>query len=270
MHHIDLFSGIGGFALGSKLAGWSFDHSYYSNIDKYSNDVYAKNFPSSIALGDIRNIDGNALRERHPGPWVLTGGFPCQDISDAGNKRGIAGARSGLWYEMHRVIGELRPRLIVAENVSALAYRGLDRVLWSLAEIGYDAEWQVLPARAIGSPHLRSRLWIVAYPSDSHGDRLGLRLWDESQGARDLGEHILSNPTIETPCSRADWPGEITRRQMADRAVIRRVDDGLPPGLERSWRSRGKCLGNAIVPQVAELIFRKVASTGLMGEYGHP
>ena len=95
---------------------------------------------------------------------VLCGGFPCQDLSVAGRGAGIDGARSGLWAEYARLIRELRPRYVVVENVPALLVRGLGRVLGDLAALGYDAEWDCLPASAFGAPHRRDRVWIVAYP----------------------------------------------------------------------------------------------------------
>jgi site-specific DNA-cytosine methylase len=101
-----------------------------------------------------------------PVPYVdvLCGGFPCQDISLAGRGAGLAGERSGLWREFARLIGELRPRYVIVENVPALTSRGLDVVLADLAACGFDAEWDHLPASAFGAPHRRDRIWLVAYP----------------------------------------------------------------------------------------------------------
>ena len=164
-YFLDLFSGIGGFHLGAQWAGLHFDGYYYSEVDPYAIKVYAKRFPSAIGLGDIAKIDGHALPK---GDWIIAGGFPCQDISVAGKGAGLAGERSGLWFEYARLIGELRPRYAIMENVGALTFRGLDRVLGSLAEIGYDAEWQDIRASDVGAPHRRERIWIVAYP-ELHG-----------------------------------------------------------------------------------------------------
>lgn len=160
MNHLDLFSGIGGFALGMLPV----DRRFYSEIDEYACKVYQKRFPDAVALGDIRNIDGERLKREYSGQWIITGGFPCQDISVAGKGEGLSGDRSGLWFEMHRLIREIRPRIMAAENVSALTVRGLDTVLGSLAEIGYDAEWACIRASDVGAPHRRERIWIVAYP----------------------------------------------------------------------------------------------------------
>src|SRR5208282_3242190 len=106
-------------------------------------------------------------------PSILCGGFPCQDISNAGKRAGIDGERSGLWSEFARLIGELRPRYAIMENVAALLGRGLERVLGDLASIGYDAEWHCIPASAVGAPHRRDRVWIVAYANRDNGHRRG-------------------------------------------------------------------------------------------------
>jgi DNA (cytosine-5)-methyltransferase 1 len=164
--YIDLFSGVGGFALGAYRAGLRFDRHYFSEIDPYASRVYQKRFPDAVPLGDIREIDGAELRRKWSGneKVIMSGGFPCQDISVAGKGAGLDGSRSGLWFEYARLISGIRPDFAVMENVGALAFRGLDRVLGSLAEIGYDAVWQDIRASDAGAPHRRERIWIVAYP----------------------------------------------------------------------------------------------------------
>jgi DNA (cytosine-5)-methyltransferase 1 len=178
MNFLDLFSGIGGFALGAYWAGMRFDHHYFSEVDPYAIKVYQARFPDAIGLGDIRNIRGAGLPG---GEWIIAGGFPCQDISVAGKGAGISGARSGLWYEYARIIGELRPRYAIMENVGALAFRGLDSVLGSLAALGYDAEWQDIRASDVGAPHRRERIWIVAYPEGERSRKEGRLRRDESE-----------------------------------------------------------------------------------------
>jgi DNA (cytosine-5)-methyltransferase 1 len=160
-HYLDLFSGIGGFALGAFWAGIKFDDHYFSEVDKYAISIYQKRFPEAMPLGDIKRIEGTKLPK---GRWIMSGGFPCQDISIAGKGAGLDGDRSILWYEYQRLIGEIRPEFAIMENVGAITFRGLDRVLGSLAEIGYDAEWQDIRASDLGSPHKRERIWILAYP----------------------------------------------------------------------------------------------------------
>lgn len=239
MNYIDLFSGIGGFALGAYKAGFKVDNHFYSEIDKFGIELYKKRFPHSVCLGDITKINTNELKEKYPGEWVITGGFPCQDISIAGKGAGLDGDRSGLWFEMWRIIRELRPKFVIAENVSAITFRGLDRVLSSLAEIGYDVEWQCIRASDLGAPHRRERIWIIAYPMRKGLSGLHESDTDTTQSARKktLAELCL-NTYDET------WSQNI--------ANYIRMDDGLPRKVDRV---RG--LGNAIVPQIAEMLFKR-------------
>src|SRR5574343_193510 len=152
----DLFSGIGGFSLGLERAGMR--TRWFSEIDPYASAVLRKHWADVPNHGDIRNVRRGAVEPVD----VLCGGFPCQDISNAGKRAGIDGERSGLWAEYARVIGELRPRYVIVENVSALLGRGLGRVLGDLAALGFDAEWHCIPASAVGAPHRRERICIVA------------------------------------------------------------------------------------------------------------
>jgi DNA-cytosine methyltransferase len=168
-NYIDLFHGIGGFALGAYWAGMKFENHFCSDIEPYAQKLYKLRFPESIQLGDITKINTEDLKQ-HGNKWIITGGFPCQDISIAGKGAGITGARSGLWFEYWRLIRGLRPKFAIMENVGALTFRGLDAVLGSLAEIGYNAEWQDIRASDMGAPHKRERIWIIAYP-DTASDR---------------------------------------------------------------------------------------------------
>jgi DNA (cytosine-5)-methyltransferase 1 len=161
-----LFAGIGGFDLGFERAG--FKTVWQVEIDPYCQKVLAKNFPEAGRFGDIRECGRHNLKSVD----VICGGFPCQDISNAGKRAGIEGERSGLWSEMHRIIRELRPAYVLVENVAALLGRGMGVVLGDLAEIGYDAEWEVVSAADMGAPHLRERVWIMAYTT---GPRCGQR-----------------------------------------------------------------------------------------------
>lgn len=166
-----LFSGIGGLDLGLEWAG--FETKWFCEIEKFPQAVLRKHWPKTPIIEDVRDVKPSESIQRVD---VIAGGFPCQDISWAGKGRGIdydlsekEGTRSGLWWEMWRVIRELRPRYVIAENVPALTHRGLDIVLGSLAEIGYDAEWQTISAAGVGAPHIRERVFLVAYPNNKHG-----------------------------------------------------------------------------------------------------
>ena len=170
-----LFSGIGGLELGLERAGmrvvWQVEK------DDYCRRVLAKHWPDIERFEDVKEVGAHNLKPVD----LICGGFPCQDISYAGKGAGLSGERSGLWYEFARIIREMGPRIVVVENVAALANRGLDAVLGTLADIGYDAEWDCVSAADVGAPHLRKRMFIVAY-----NDRSGLprpRL-GESQGRR--------------------------------------------------------------------------------------
>lgn len=176
-----LFAGIGGFELGFERSG--FTTVWQVEIDSYCRRVLAKHFPHAERFADVRHCGRHNLRPVD----VICGGFPCQDISNAGLRAGMDGERSGLWTEFWRIIGELRPRYVVVENVAALLGRGIGRVLGDLSEIGYDAEWEVISAADVGAPHLRERVWIVAH-SNSDGRRRieqGRRaLWGDTDTAR--------------------------------------------------------------------------------------
>jgi len=201
MNYLDLFSGIGGFPLGAYWAGMRFDEHYFSEVDEYAIKVYRQRFPGAIPLGDITKIDtarlmadsaSQGLERQKPTrgngreqglstecDWLITGGFPCTDISIAGKGAGIRGSRSGLWFEMWRIIRDLRPRFAIIENVGAITHRGLDTVLANLAEIGMDAEWQDIRASDVDAPHRRERIWIVAYPGKQGAGNLNGSLTDE-------------------------------------------------------------------------------------------
>lgn len=162
MNELALFAGAGGGILGGLLLGWrtvcavESDPYAASILVQRQNDGILAPFP---IWDDVRTFDGE--------PWmgivdVVSGGFPCQDISSAGKGAGITGERSGLWKEMARIIGEVRPRFVLVENSPMLTLRGLGTVLGDLATLGYDAEWGVLGADDAGAPHRRKRIWIVA------------------------------------------------------------------------------------------------------------
>jgi len=157
MKHGSLFSGIGGIDLGFEMAG--IETTWTCELDDWANGLLQKRFPNATHHRDVQEIGKDNLESVD----IISGGFPCQDISTAGKGAGLDGKRSGLWFEMWRIICELRPRWVLIENVANLANKGGSRVLHDLAEAGYDAEWQVISARDVGGKHLRKRLWIIAY-----------------------------------------------------------------------------------------------------------
>ena len=170
MNELALFAGAGGGILGGKLLGWrtvcavEWEPYPASVLCARQNDGLLPAFP---IWDDVQTFDGR--------PWrgivdVVSGGFPCQDISAAGAGAGIDGERSGMWREMARIIREVRPRYVFVENSPMLTSRGLGRVLGDLASMGFDARWGVLGASDVGAPHQRERIWIVA---NTHEVRLG-------------------------------------------------------------------------------------------------
>jgi len=261
-YFLDLFSGIGGFALGTYWAELRFDEHYFSEVDNYAIRVYQQRFPDAIGLGDIRKIRGQDLPK---GDWITCGGFPCQDISVAGKGAGLAGERSGLWFEYARLIGEIQPQYAIMENVGALSFRGLDAVLGSLAEIGYDAEWCDIRASDVGAPHRRERIWIVAYPHSVGMERQGAKFQTARTGRTGKDAAYASGEGLEgwekavqqekgwhsdTGYDRKKIGSSWKNSQWDSEPNVGRVANGVPSRVDRL-----KCLGNSIVPQIAELIF---------------
>jgi DNA (cytosine-5)-methyltransferase 1 len=230
---LDLFSGIGGFSLGLERTG-GFRTVAFCEIEPFCRRVLAKHWPEVPCYHDVRDLTAERLDADGIAVDVICGGFPCQDISDAGGMAGIDGERSGLWSEYARLIGELRPRYAIVENVAALLGRGLGRVLGDLAALGYDAEWHCIPASAVGAPHRRDRVWIVSHPNEVDGqERVGLLPIDEATIQR---AHHQNRASVWLEASLPP-PG---------------VADGIPAWVDRRERTEG--LGNAVVPQVSELI----------------
>jgi DNA (cytosine-5)-methyltransferase 1 len=201
MRVLDLFSGIGGFSLGLERAGMK--TVAFCEIEPFARRVLAKHWPGVPIYDDVRALTGELLWADGIAVDVICGGFPCQDISQAGKRAGLAGERSGLWREFARLIGELRPRYVIVENVAALLGRGLGDVLGDLATLGYDAEWHCIPASAVGAPHRRDRIWIVANPNRSGCERPG-----QTQPARRKRKAKSTRPgedVADTDCGHVEW-----------------------------------------------------------------
>ena len=245
-----LFAGIGGFDLGLERAGFAI--AWQVEIDPYCQRVLAKHWPTVQRYGDIKTVDW-ATVERVD---LLCGGFPCQDISLAGKGAGLSGARSGLWFEYAKAINALRPRYVLIENVSALRSRGLDQVLGSLAALGYDAEWHCIPACAVGAPHRRDRVWVVAYAESTRtwGNDGRIRPSTCGTGGRQATAVANTNSMQQLQQEGGEsyeWGRPSHSSWWAAEPNVGRVAHGVP---HRVDRLRG--LGNAIVPQIAEMIGR--------------
>ena len=257
---LDLFSGIGGFSLGLERTG-GFETVAFCEIEPFPRKVLAKHWPGVPCYEDVRTLTAERLAtDGIAGVDVITGGFPCQDVSTAGKRAGLVeGTRSGLYVEVIRLARELRPSFIVMENVAGLLsgpseQRGgwFGRVLGDLAALGYNAEWENIPASALGAPHRRERVWIVAYP-------------DQIDGVPRVrpGSILLHNPAFVP----AEWnsPAGDAYEDCAREPwfvggmpvpVLDRVPNGFPNGPHRV-----AALGNAVVPQIPELIGRAILAS---------
>lgn len=259
MKVLDLFSGIGGFSLGLERTG-GFGTVAFCEIDHYCRKVLAKHWPEVPCYDDIRTLTADRLAADGIGVDVICGGFPCQDISVAGKGLGLAGERSGLWREFHRLIGELRPRYVIVENTAALLHRGLGRVLGDLASIGYDTEWHCIPAAYVGADHIRDRVWIIAYPDEAN-QIIQRRTNEQSE---EVGENVADPDSLRELQQNRGEPnvrGWIGDRSEADfprgyreiKPVLGRGVHGIPGRLDRIG-----ALGNAVVPQIPELLGRSI------------
>ena len=160
---LDTFSGIGGFSYAAEKLVGGFETTQFIEIEPYCQKVLKKHWPDVPIHDDIKTFTAKPFQFD-----AICGGFPCQDISTAGHQKGITKkTRSGLFYELMRVIRLVRPKYVILENVAAILNNGLDIVLGELSEAGYDAEWAVISASSLGACHRRSRWWLVAYPNDN-------------------------------------------------------------------------------------------------------
>lgn len=253
MNELALFAGAGGGILGGHLLGWRTICAVESDPYAASVLVVRQNdgcLPAFPIWNDVRTFDGR--------PWrgvvdVVSGGFPCQDISAAGKGAGIDGDRSGLWVEMARIVREVRPRYVFVENSPALTSRGLGRVLGDLAEMGFDAQWGVIGADAAGAPHYRERIWIVAHPHGNgqptkpeHSKALGVR-----QNGAVPGDAADTDGRSVDFQFRAERMAQEARGPWVERpntAEILGMANGLAHRVDRL-----RAIGNGQVPAVAAL-----------------
>jgi len=312
MTHLDLFSGIGGFAIATERVWHNIEHTF-CEIDPFCQTILKKHWPTSKIYGDIRTLtnstpinDGrhqetkakrqeSEFRNRSVNEvFLLTGGFPCQPFSQAGRRKGTGDDRH-LWPEMRRVIQEFSPRYVVAENVRGLlSIDGgmvFEQVCFDLEALGYEVQPFVVPACAVNAPHRRDRVWIVAHAKSlrAYGKPRKIRGENGRQDDECLSDTLQSDsgtvadaPSLNVVCGRRSPAGHDREsdRERTDegrnawdenwpQAATRlcSLDDGLPNGLvrPRGWRNAAlKAAGNAIVPQIAEQIFRVIKN------YEHP
>lgn len=274
---LDLFSGIGGFSLGLDRTG-GFETVAFCEIEDYPRKVLAKHWPGVPIYDDVRELTAERLIRDGIRPDIITGGFPCQDISNAGNQAGInEDTRSGLWSECARLLGEIRPAYTIFENVTALLSgdngEWFQRVLWDISQVGYDAEWHCIPASELGAHHHRDRVWIIAYPSrpNERGGIESERVEDkrDTNTARYGAEGVVADTDSEG-LQGSPARGQIPERTITSRHIrqghqslwgaywavepaVGRVANGIP---NRSHRLKG--LGNAVVPQIPEILGRAI------------
>ena len=264
MNELALFAGAGGGILAGHMLG--FRCVCAVEIDEYARRVLlARQDDGSLGpfpiWDDIKTFDAV--------PWrgiveVVSGGFPCTDISVAGRGAGIDGEASGLWAHMARVVRDVRPRLVFVENSPALTTRGLGRVLGDMAALGYDAEWGVLGADDVGAPHRRDRFWIVA-----HSDRVRelQPQWHEQEerrrprdGGADMGDADcarLAQRESEPGNDGAQRPALVGAGRWSSEPDVGRVAHGVAARVDRL-----RCLGNGQVPQCAAEAFTQLAKRG--------
>lgn len=265
---LDLFSGIGGFSLGLERTG-GFETVAFCEINDFCRRVLAKNWPEVPCYEDVCTLTADTLARDGIAVDVIAGGFPCQDLSRAGSRAGLEGSRSGLWREFARLIGELRPSVVIVENVPDLLSLGLGSVLGDLAEIGFDALWECIPASALGAPHLRDRFWLLAVPQHTNSHDAGphsaamhlnrsVELQHQQERvAQSLGGQISDSHREGELQPQGRFSHE--RRRTSDRdwwnaePAVGRVAYGIPNGVDRI-----AALGNAVVPQIPELIGRAI------------
>lgn len=235
-----LFAGIGGVDLGLERAGWQCR--WQVEIDEFCRGVLTRHWPEVPKYADVREFPPHPVEQFRVD--AIVGGFPCQDVSAAGSLAGIGGSRSGLWFEFARILRVLRPRYALIENVPGLVDRGFERVLADLAQMRFDAEWTTVSAASVGAAHIRHRLFILAYPSGERClptpifDRISGEILRQSQGEQWQGAELRELDGVHGKRVRVFPP-----------PGIQRVADGSPPSVDRF-----RAIGNAVVPQVAELI----------------
>jgi len=263
MKVLDLFSGIGGFSLGLEAAGM--ETVAFCEIEDYPVTILNKHWPDVPVYRDVRKLTGEQIEQEVGRVNVICGGFPCQPFSVAGQQKGKEDDRH-LWPEMFRLIQEIRPRWVIGENVAGFIRMALDDVLHDLEGEGYTTQSFVIPACAVGGIHRRDRVWIVAH-SECHGrdetQKPGstAKSEKESRVQQSKGCHSTSTGVSRDDASDSsrDDSGRECRTQsfrpieLPTQSAVRHRDDGLPDNVARL-----KALGNAVVPQIPELIGRAI------------
>ena len=244
MRHGSLFSGIGGFDLAAEWMGW--ENVFHCEFEKYKRIKLEENFPKSKSYGDIQEFDATSYRNKID---IISGGFPCQDVSIAqqskklGGAQGIKGERTGLWKEYARIIREIEPGIIIFENSPMLLIRGFEQVLCDLHELGFDVEWKCFYASDFGYPHFRKRLYGVAYSR--------FKRWNDIAKRGGILQKVLPERTPrQIPISISFK--RFNRKSSYDDV---RMDDGFPKELDKKIIHG---FGNAVIPEIPYQIFKAI------------
>lgn len=252
---LDIFSGIGGFSVGLERTD-GFETVAFCEIEPFPSKVLKRRWSHVPRYEDVRTLTAERLAADGISVDVMCGGFPCHEVSSAGNGEGLAGARSGLWFEYERLIEEICPEIVIIENSAFLRSRGLETVLGAFASLGYSVVWHCIPASHIGAPHERDRIWIVAAHAESDRCRPG---WERrftdclsrlSDAPRWNPANSNRQPTVGASVSWRElsaWPNE---------PALLGVGNGVSDRLDRV-----RALGNAVVPQIPELIGRALLNS---------
>jgi len=297
-----LFAGVGGFELGIERAIPNSETIWQVEQNPFCQSILSKHWPKAKIYNDVRDIKINNVDPVD----VLLGGFPCQDISTAGKQKGVNdGEKSSLWWEMWRIIGDIRPRVVIMENVANIIRLGGSDVVGSLTQIGYDCEWTVISAQQFGAPHVRERWFCVAYSSGQRhqtSQDQSIRFESQRQGIRSKSPSGAISKSI--PNTHGAFAGELTqlsRRLEAsqnpqngtsfgspfmssdgdhsrgghwsrckDKPILCGVDDGVSDWMDRTTKrehnKRLQALGNAIVPQCSQWVGEQVLKSGLLDD----
>lgn len=267
-----LFAGIGGLELGLESTG-HYETVWQVEIDDYARKVLAKHWPNVRRHDDVCTFPTDD-------DWscdVICGGFPCQDLSYAGKGEGLDGQRSGLFYELARVVRLVGPRYVILENVAALLTRGMGDVLGTLVSLGYDCEWHCIPAAAVGAPHIRDRVFITgvlgnADCTSGKGGGVSRRVHKDNTYANSVSfsrrKQILADSYSQRQSGQRMLGGRISEEENQKRKANRLIAGSK--GKEGHWyiepevgrvaariprrMDRLRCLGNAVVPQVAHVV----------------
>lgn len=284
-----LFAGIGGFEKGIEDAfGGMAETVWQVEQNSFCQKVLKKHWPNATIYDDVRTVGKHNLEPVH----ILCGGFPCQSISQAGKMEGLENEnKSGLWWEMHRIISELRPRIAILENVANVLSVGGPDVIGSLAAIGYDCEWTIIRASDFGAPHHRARWFCVAYSNSKrvqkqsiHTQSMGKTFKSECGSSKNVFTHSnMPRNTAGTTLGKSmdkmgetqDWQyGWNTSLHSNEHCKRRSHWEGFPTASPFCRRNDGisdrvdriKALGNAIVPQCSEWVARQVMNSGLLDD----